>query len=103
MILRGFIKEIGVPREWTSKKTGEKRWTYPILLSVPHVNAKGKEVEDEFIADHMAGNPDYIAKLQKLCEEKTRLELECTFSVRTYNGKKYQDVVLWNAVVLIDK
>lgn len=103
MILRGFIDEIGVPREWTSKKTGDKCYTYPVTLSVPHINAKGEEKTDKFIADHMAGNPDYIARLDELCKSHTRLELEVSFSVREYNGKQYQNVTLWNAVVLIDK
>lgn len=103
MVLRGFIDEIGVPREWTSKKTGEKGYTYPVTLSVPHINAKGEEKVDKFIADHMAGNPDYIAKLNELCQAHTRLELELSFSVREYKGKLYQNVMLWNAVVLIDK
>lgn len=103
MILRGYIKAIGTPREWTSKKNGERRWTYPLVLSFEHTNRNGDTKEDLIVADHMTGNMDYAAKLEELRVNKTKCEMNIQFGTREYSGKVYQDTTLWDIQIMINK
>ena len=36
MIFKGFIKEVGLPREW-SNKDGKKRLSVKLTLQIPYV------------------------------------------------------------------
>lgn len=103
MVLRGFIKEIGTPREWTSKQSGNKCWTYPLTLSFEHTNRKGETKEDVVIADHIVGNQDYVRKLEELKRNKSLCEMNLQFKVREYNEKMYQDATLWDIQIMLEK
>ena len=65
MIKTGFIKKIGVPRDWQTKE-GEKRQTYPVTVAIPYVRQDGKQGEDLLVCDHICANPDYVKQLNEL-------------------------------------
>lgn len=100
MNLKGYLKEIGVPRLWKNRDEEEMQ-TWPLVLSVPFVDANGVEREDEIVADHTAINPEYIQRLQQAIERKERMEFQVSFATREYNGKRYQNIKLWNVQILI--
>lgn len=100
MNLQGFIKSIGEPRTFQTNR-GEDRYSYPITISVPYVNARGEEKADEVISDHIAANPEYIDKLRQAQAEGKRMEFSLYFSVREWQGKKFQNCVLNNVTVLL--
>ncbi len=95
MIKTGIIKEIGEPHEWTTKE-GEKRRSYPVTVGIPYVRQDGKQGEDELVCDHLAGNAEYIEKLNDLMARGKECDLTISFSVRDYNGRKFNNVKLIN-------
>ena len=40
MNVQGFIKSIGVPREWETKEK-TKMYSYPVVFSIPYVDKQG--------------------------------------------------------------
>ena len=95
MIKTGFIKKIGVPRDWQTKE-GEQRQTYPVTVAIPYVRQDGKQGEDLMVCDHICGNPDYVKQLNELMESQAELDLTISFSLREYNGKEYTNIKLLN-------
>lgn len=100
MILQGFIKRIGAPRVWNTKEN-ETRYSYPIVVSIPYVSSDGKEREDELIAEHTAGNPDYIKKLEEARDKQQRMEFRIGFTVREWEGKEFNNIKLFNIQILL--
>lgn len=100
MNLQGFIKEIGSPRTWKNRN-GEERQTYPVVIRIPYVNAKGDEYFDEIVADHTAANPEYIEKLKQSVLEGKKMNFRVGFSVRVYEGRKYQSTNLYDITILL--
>ena len=100
MNLQGFIKSMGTPREWNTKE-GEKRETYPMVLTVPYIGHDGKEHSDDVLAELTAGNPQYITNVKKAMEERKRMEFRLGFSIREYNGKQYQDCRMWDVQIMM--
>lgn len=100
MNLQGFIKKIGEPRTWNTKEN-ETRYSYPITISLPYVGADGKEREDELIAEHTAGNPEYIDKLKESMEKRQRMEFRLSFNIRQWEGKEFNNIKLYNVQILL--
>ena len=100
MNLQGFIKEIGSPRTWKNKN-GEDRTTYPVVIKIPYVNARGDEYFDEIVADHTAANPEYVEKLKLDMQEGKRMNFRLGFSVRVYEGRKFQNSQLYDITIML--
>lgn len=100
MHLQGFIKSIGEPRQWTTRND-EPRETYPVEIAVPYIDDRGTEREDSIIADLDTGNPDYMKKLEDAKNLKQRLDIRVGFSVREYNGKKFQNAKVWDVQIMM--
>lgn len=100
MNLQGFIKEIGSPRTWKNRN-GEDRMTYPVVIKIPYVNAKGDEYFDEIVADHTAANPEYVEKLKLAMQEGKRMNFRLGFSVRVYEGRKFQNSQLYDITIML--
>lgn len=95
MNVQGFIKEIGVPREWDSRE-GQKMYSYPIVVSLPYIDKNGTERSDEIIGELNAGNPDYIQKLKDLWMKNAKGTFSLGLAVREYNGRKFQNIKIWD-------
>lgn len=100
MNLTGFIKNIGVPREWNTKEN-EKRFSYPVTISIPYIGKDGKEHSDELIGELSAGNPDYVQKLEEAKEASQRMEFQVGFSVRTWENKEFNNIRIYNIQILL--
>lgn len=100
MNVQGFIKEIGVPREWNTQD-GKKMFSYPIVMSLPFVDKNGTERSDEIIGEMNAGNPDYIQKLEDLRVKNAKATFTLGFAVREYNGRKFQNTKIWDIQIML--
>lgn len=100
MNVQGFIKEIGVPREWSTKDE-KKMYSYPVILAIPYMDKQGEERSDEIVGELNAANPDYMEKINKLCQERSRVNVSLGLSVNEYQGKKYQRIKVWDIQILL--
>jgi len=100
MNVQGFIKSIGVPREWDTRE-GRKMYSYPVEISIPYVAKDGTERSDEIIAELNAANPDYMEKIESLRKDQRRASFSLGFSVNEYQGKKYQRAKIWDVQILL--
>lgn len=100
MNVQGYISKIGQPREWKTQQ-GEKRQSYPLEIKVPYLNSKGEEKNDELIGEHVAANPEYIQKLQEQMEKGTRMEFQLGFHIREWEGKRFQNIKIYNIQILL--
>lgn len=100
MNVQGYISKIGVPRTWKTQQ-GEDRQSYPIEIKVPFINSKGEEKSDELIGEHVAANPDYIKRLQEQMEKGTRMEFQLGFHIREWEGKRFQNIKIYNIQILL--
>jgi len=100
MNVQCFIKEIGMPREWTGRDN-KKMSSYPVILSIPYVNNKGEERADQIIAEMVSANDDYVGKLRSCIANETRVEAQVFLAVKEYNGKKFQTCRLGNIQIMI--
>lgn len=100
MNVQGFIKEIGVPREWDTKEN-KKMYSYPVVFSIPFVDKQGTERSDEIVGELNAANPDYIAKIDDLCKRQSRVDATLGLSVNEYKGKLYQRIKVWDIQIML--
>ena len=100
MNIQGFIKEIGEPRSWKTSE-GKEMNSYPVVIEVPYIGKDGKERADEVIADHVIGNPEYLAKLEQARQNRQRLEFSIGFNVREWQGKKFQNAKMFNVQIMM--
>lgn len=100
MDIQGFIKSIGTPREWTSRE-GQAMKSAPLHLSIPRLDAQGREVSDDILGDVTYGNDDYLKRLQESVEQQKRVSCDVRFSLREYNDKLFQNCRIVNITVLL--
>ena len=100
MILRGFIKEIGETREWTNRD-GDKRLSVKMTLQVPYMSKDGQEHSDELIGEMTLPNAELLGSLQTACDAKEKCEMHVGFSLSDWNGKKIQNIRVFNLTKLM--
>ena len=100
MIIKGFIKEVGQTRDWTDKN-GETRQSVKLTLAMPYVSKDGQEHEDELLAEMTLPSGEFLQGLQKTCEAHEKCELQVGFSLPDWNGKKIQNIKLYNLTKLM--
>ena len=100
MNVQGYISKIGEPRKWKTQQ-GEERQSYPLEIKVPYLNSRGEEKTDELIGEHVAANPEYIQKLQEQMEKGTRMEFQLGFHIREWEGKRFQNIKIYNIQILL--
>ena len=100
MNVQGFIKSIGVPREWETKEHS-KMFSYPIVINIPFLDKQGNQRSDEIVGELNAANPDYIAKIDDLCKRQSRVDVALGLSVNEYQGKKYQRIKVWDIQIML--
>lgn len=100
MIVRGFIKEIGQTREWTNKD-GESRQSVKLTLAVPYVSKDGQEHNDELQGEMNVPTPEFMEGLKKACEAHEKCEMHVGFSLSDWQGKKIQNIRVFNLTKLM--
>lgn len=100
MNVQGFIKEIGVPRQWTTRENSTM-YSYPLVIKIPFIDKQGTERSDEILAEMNAANPDYVEKISKLCLDKSRVTISLGLSVSEYQGKKYQRIKVYDIQIML--
>lgn len=100
MILRGFIKEVGQTRDWTNKD-GEARQSVKLTLAIPYVSKDGEEFYDELMGEMTLPNQEFLAGLKSTCEAKEKCELHVGFGLSDWNGKKIQNIRVYNLTKLM--
>ena len=96
MIVKGFITEVGQTRSWTDKDGGE-HLNVKLTLSSPYTNKQGEEHEDVLMCEMNIPNEDYLKVLQNACASHERYEFQLGFYLSDWNGKKIQNIKLYNA------
>ena len=100
MNVQGFIKEIGVPREWETKEK-TKMYSSPVVSSTPYIDKQGTERSDEIVGELNAANPDYIAKIDDLCKKQSRVNVSLGLAVNEYQGEVYQRIKVWDIQIML--
>ena len=95
MIIKGFIKEIGQIRDWTNRD-GEARRSVKLTLAVPYVSNDGQEHNDELMGEMSYGNTQFLESLKQTCEAQEKCEFQVGFSLSEWNGKKIQNIRVYN-------
>ena len=95
MILKGFIKEVGQTRSWTNKD-GEQRQSVKLTVAIPYLSKDGQERQDELIGEMSYGNPEFLTSLQRTCQAHETCEFQVGFSLSDWNGKKIQNIRVYN-------
>lgn len=96
----GFIKEIGVPREWKTRENTQM-YSYPIVIAVPYVDRNGTERSDEILGEMNAANADWVQKIEDIRMGNTRVNVTLGLSVNEWEGKKYQRIKVWDIQILL--
>ena len=94
MIIKGFIKEVGLPREW-SNKDGEKRQSVKLTLAVPYMNKEGQERQDELMGEMNIQSGEFLESLRKTQASQEKCEFQVGFSLSDWNGKKIQNIKVY--------
>lgn len=100
MNVTGFIKEIGVPREWKTRENAQM-YSYPIVIAVPYVDKNGTERSDEIIGEMNTANIDWVQKIEDIRKGNSRVNVTLGFSVNEWEGKKYQRIKVWDIQILL--
>ena len=100
MFLKGFIKEVGQPRDWTDKN-GDKRQSVKLTLGIPYMSKDGQEHFDELLGEMTLPNAEFAESLKKTCEAHERCELHVGFNLSDWNGKKIQNIRVFNLTRMI--
>ena len=100
MFLKGFIKEVGQPRDWTDKN-GERRQSVKLTLDIPYMSKDGQEHFDELLGEMTLPNAEFAESLKKTCEAHEKCELQVGFNLSDWNGKKIQNIRVFNATKLM--
>ena len=97
MIIKGFIKEVGQTRDWTTKE-GEKRQSVKLTLEMPYITKDGQERSDVLMGEMSYGNPDFLEGLKRTCEAH---EFQVGFKLSDWNGKQIQNINIHSLSKLI--
>ena len=100
MIVKGFIKEVGQTRDWTNKN-GEKRLSVKLTLTVPYVSKDGQEYYDELMGEMNLPNAELLEGLKRTCQAQEKCEMQVGFSLSDWNGKKIQNIKVYNLTKLM--
>ena len=100
MNIKGKIKSIGVPREWTSKDD-KKMKSYPVVIVVPYIGMDGKEHSDEVLGELVSGNADYIQNLTDAMNAEKNMEFRLGLKVKEWNGRLFQECKVWDVQILM--
>ena len=100
MIIRGFIKEVGQTRDWTTKE-GEKRQSVRLTLQVPYVAKDGQERNDELMGEINYGNLEFLDGLKRTQQAHEKCEMTVGFSLSEWKGKMIQNIRIFNVTKMI--
>jgi len=100
MIIRGFIKEVGQTRDWTTKE-GEQRQSVKLTLQVPYLTKDGQERNDELMGEINYGNPEFLEGLKRTQQAHEKCEMTVGFSLSDWKGKLIQNIRVYNVTKMI--
>jgi len=101
MIVKGFIKEVGETRDWTTKE-GEKRQSTRLTIEVPYMGRDGQERADELMGEISYGNTGYLEALRQTQQAHERCEMQVGFSLSDWKGKKIQNIRVISVTKLLN-
>ena len=100
MIIRGFIKEVGQTRDWTTKE-GEQRQSVKLTLQVPYLTKDGQERNDELMGEINYGNPEFLEGLKRTQQAHEKCEMTVGFSLSDWMGKLIQNIRVYNVTKML--
>lgn len=100
MIIRGFIKEVGQTRDWTTKE-GEQRQSVKLTLQVPYLTKDGQERNDELMGEINYGNPEFLEGLKRTQQAHEKCEMTVGFSLSDWRGKLIQNIRVYNVTKML--
>ena len=100
MIIRGFIKEVGQTRDWTTKE-GEQRQSVKLTLQVPYLTKDGQERNDELMGEINYGNPEFLEGLKRTQQAHEKCEMTVGFSLSDWKGKLIQNIRVYNITKML--
>ena len=100
MIIRGFIKEVGQTRDWTTKE-GEQRQSVKLTLQVPYLTKDGQERNDELMGEINYGNPEFLEGLKRTQQAHEKCEMTVGFSLSDWKGKLIQNIRIYSVTKMI--
>ena len=68
---------------------------------MPYVSKDGQAHEDELIAEMTLPNQESMAGLVKACEAHEKCEFQVGFSLSDWQGKKIQNIKVYNLTKLM--
>lgn len=100
MIIRGFIKEVGQTRDWTTKD-GEKRQSAKLTIQVPYLTKDGQERYDELIGEINYANNELLQGLRNTQAAHERCEMQVGFSLSNWEGKQIQNIRIYSITKML--
>lgn len=100
MIIRGFIKEVGQTRDWTTKD-GEKRQSAKLTIQVPYLTKDGQERYDELIGEINYANNELLQGLRNTQAAHERCEMQVWFSLSNWEGKQIQNIRIYSITKML--
>lgn len=100
MIIRGFIKEVGQTRDWTTKE-GEQRQSVKLTLQVPYLTKDGQERNDELMGEINYGNPEFLEGLKRTQQAHEKCEMTVGFSLSDWKGKLIQNIRIYSVTKML--
>ena len=100
MIIRGFIKEVGQTRDWTTKD-GEKRQSAKLTIQVPYLTKDGQERYDELISEINYANNEFLQGLRNTQAAHERCEMQVGFSLSNWEGKQIQNIRIYSITKML--
>ncbi len=100
MIIKGFIKEVGQTRGWTTKE-GDERQSVKLTVEIPYVAKDGQERQDELIAEMNVVNEGFLEGLRMAQQGHEKCEMQVGFHLSDWNGKKIQNIRVYGVTKLI--
>ena len=100
MIIKGFIKEVGQTREWTTKE-GDKRQSVKLTVEIPYTGKDGQEHQDELITELNVVNEGFLEGVKMAQQGHEKCEMQVGFHVSDWNGKKIQNIRLYGLTKMI--
>ena len=100
MIIKGFIKEVGQTRGWTTKE-GDERQSARLTVEIPYVAKDGQERQDELIAEMNVVNEGFLEGLRMAQQGHEKCEMQVGFHLSDWNGKKIQNIRVYGVTKLI--
>jgi hypothetical protein len=98
--IKGFIKEVSQTRDWTDRN-GEQRQSVNLVLSFPYVAKDGRELCDEMMGEMTLPKDKSLEGIKKACEDHEKCEIHVGFSLSDWNGKKIQNIRVYNLTRLM--